>query len=70
MRGVISSIRAERGFGFIRNGGGTEYFFHMTGVAELFADLRIGQVVSFDVESSSKGPRATNVTITIDSPTR
>jgi cold shock CspA family protein len=44
--GTIKRLVRDRGFGFIRDDGGQEWFF---------------QRVSFDEEPSAKGPRAGNI---------
>jgi CspA family cold shock protein len=60
--GTIKRLVRDRGFGFIRDDGGQEWFFHRSGVtAGSFEELREGQRVSFDEESSAKGPRAGNI---------
>ena len=59
--GTIKRIARDKGFGFIRDAGGQEYFFHRSSVQGSFDALSEGQRVSFDEEASSKGPRATNV---------
>ncbi len=62
MTGTIKTL-TERGFGFIAvEGQEKEIFFHssaLVGVA--FADLKAGDVVTFDMEDSDRGPRAVNV---------
>ena len=59
MTGTIKTLRAEKGFGFIRDDGGQEWFFHRSAVeAGEFEQLNEGQRVSFDEEPSQKGPRA------------
>jgi cold shock protein len=59
------SWRTERSnvwFGFIRDDGGQEWFFHRSAVeAGGFEQLNEGQRVSFDEEPSQKGPRAGNI---------
>jgi cold shock protein len=62
--GTIKKVVADRGFGFIAAEDGKEYFFHRDGLqASLdFDRLAIGERVSFEVEQSPKGPRATQVT--------
>ncbi len=62
--GTIKKVVAERGFGFIAAEDGKEYFFHRSGLqAPLdFDTLRGGERVSFEIETSPKGPRATQVT--------
>jgi CspA family cold shock protein len=61
--GTIKKVVADRGFGFIAAEDGKEYFFHRGGlVAPLdFDRLAGGEHVSFEVETSPKGPRAVQV---------
>jgi cold shock protein len=60
-RGTIKRIQRDKGFGFIRDNSGQEYFFHRSAVQGSFDSLSEGQRVSFDEEQSPKGPRAGNV---------
>jgi CspA family cold shock protein len=60
--GTIKRLVRDRGFGFIRDDGGQEWFFHRSSVeAGGFEELNEGQRVSFDEEPSQKGPRAGNI---------
>ncbi len=60
--GTIKRLVRDRGFGFIRDDGGQEWFFHRSAVRDsTFDQLNEGQRVSFEEEPSGKGPRATNV---------
>jgi CspA family cold shock protein len=59
--GSIKRLVRDRGFGFIRDDGGQEWFFHRSSVQGSFDQLNEGQRVSFDEEPSAKGPRAGNV---------
>lgn len=59
--GTIKRLVRDRGFGFIKDDGGQEWFFHRSSVAVNFDDLTEGQRVSFDEEPSQKGPRAGNI---------
>ena len=59
--GTIKRIARDKGFGFIRDASGQEYFFHRSSVQGSFDTLAEGQRVSFDEEDSPKGPRAANV---------
>ena len=59
--GTIKQVHHDKGFGFIRDARGQEFFFHRSAVQGDFEDLRDGQRVSFDEEPSPKGPRAANV---------
>jgi CspA family cold shock protein len=59
--GTIKRIARDKGFGFIRDASGQEYFFHRSAVQGSFDSLTEGQRVNFDEEESPKGPRANNV---------
>src|SRR2546421_10307675 len=59
--GTIKRLVRDRGFGFIRDDGGQEWFFHRSSVQGSFDQLNEGQRVSFEEEPSAKGPRAANV---------
>ena len=60
--GTVKRIMHDKGFGFILDERGQEYFFHRSGVVGgSFEDLDQGQQVSFELEDSPKGPRANNV---------
>ncbi len=61
MNGTIKKVVSDRGFGFVASDDGTEYFFHRSGTEADFDRLQGGEKVTFDVESSPKGPRANNV---------
>jgi cold shock protein len=60
--GTIARLLIDKGFGFIRDEGGIEHFFHRSSVrGAVFELLREGQSVEFQVEDSAKGPRAGDV---------
>jgi CspA family cold shock protein len=61
--GTIKKVVSERGFGFIAAEDSKEYFFHRGGLDRSldFDRLVGGERVEFEVETSPKGPRATNV---------
>jgi CspA family cold shock protein len=59
--GTIKRIARDKGFGFIRDASGQEYFFHRSSVQGSFDSLTEGQRVNFEEEESPKGPRASNV---------
>jgi CspA family cold shock protein len=60
--GTIKRLAREKGFGFIRDDGGQEWFFHRSSLQGVsFDTLQEGQRVNFDEEQSPKGPRAGNV---------
>jgi CspA family cold shock protein len=61
--GTIKKVVADRGFGFITAEDTKEYFFHRNGLDPSidFDRLVGGEKVTFEIESSPKGPRATQV---------
>ena len=63
MTGTIKTI-TDKNFGFIsREGEEKDLFFHandLNGVS--FSELKVGDVVNFDVVDGEKGPSAKNVT--------
>jgi len=62
MTGTIKTL-TDRGFGFIsREGEEKDLFFHskdLSGVT--YEELKVGDVLSFDVVDGEKGPSAKNV---------
>ncbi|MEI6864114.1 MAG: cold shock domain-containing protein [Candidatus Adlerbacteria bacterium] len=62
MTGTIKTL-TDRGFGFIsREGEAKDLFFHskeLQGVT--FDELKVGDMVSFEVAQGEKGPSAVNV---------
>jgi CspA family cold shock protein len=68
MKGIIKKL-TDRGFGFIgAEGQAKDLFFHSKSlVGVMFDDLREGEMVTFDVENSPKGPSAVNVQRASDS---
>jgi CspA family cold shock protein len=62
MTGSIQTLRVEKGFGFIKDDAGKEYFFHRSAVyGEGLENLKEGDGVEFDLGEGPKGPRAENV---------
>jgi CspA family cold shock protein len=61
--GTVKKVVADRGFGFIAAEDGKEYFFHRSGLQSSvdFDRLVGGERVTFEIEASPKGPRATDV---------
>lgn len=56
--GVITKIVKARGFGFLRDGAGTERFFHRNDVSGAdFDTLEVSQPVRFTPDPTSTGPR-------------
>jgi len=71
MQGTVTSLVADRGFGFITDADGREFFFHRSGLqATEFEELAEGLPVEFEVSSQARGnesnerPRAVNVRLT------
>ena len=62
MTGKIRTLRIDKGFGFIKDSAGKDYFFHQSAVyGEGLDALREGDTVEFDAGEGPKGPRAENV---------
>ena len=61
--GTIKRVVKDKGFGFIRDDRGQEYFFHRSSVDGDFMRLVEGQRVAFEEEPSAKGPRAGRVRV-------
>jgi cold shock protein len=62
MTGSIQTLRVEKGFGFIKDDAGKEYFFHRSAVyGEGLENLKEGDGVEFEIGAGPKGPRAENV---------
>ena len=62
MTGTIRTLRVDKGFGFIKDETGHDYFFHQSSIyGEGIADLREGDGVEFEGADSPKGLRAANV---------
>jgi CspA family cold shock protein len=64
MTGKIKTLRADKGFGFIKDDdGGKEYFFHQSAIyGEGIDMLRVGDSVEYSLGADGpKGPRAENV---------
>ncbi len=61
--GTIKKIVSDRGFGFITADDGKDYFFHRDGLDRAldFDRLVGGEKVSFEIEASPRGPRASKV---------
>ena len=61
--GIVKKLVSDRGFGFVTAEDGKDYFFHRDGLDSSldFDRLVGGEKVSFEVESSPRGPRAVKV---------
>jgi len=61
-KGTVKWFNEAKGFGFITRENGSDVFVHYSSVQDNgFKSLSEGQKVSFEVEDSSKGPKAVNV---------
>jgi len=65
MTGTIKNVNHEKGYGFIVDERGIEYFFHRSGleVREGFTHLRHGVRVQFTSVDAPKGPRAEGIIV-------
>ena len=61
--GIVKEYDRRKGFGFISGKDGQDYFVHVSGLREHLKSkgLKIGQGVSFDIDSDIKGDKAVNV---------
>jgi cold shock protein len=61
-KGTVKWFNESKGFGFITPEEGDDVFVHHTSIAGSgFKSLSEGQEVTFDIETTPKGPRAVNV---------
>jgi CspA family cold shock protein len=60
-QGHIKNLVRDRGFGFIRDLTGKEYFFHRSSCYGAYDLMEQGETVEFTPEKSDKGPRAIDV---------
>jgi CspA family cold shock protein len=62
VKGTIARLQVEKGFGFIKDESGKDYFFHRSAIyGEGIDMLREGDSVDFTVGEGPKGPRAETV---------
>ncbi|MEJ2141203.1 MAG: cold-shock protein [Gammaproteobacteria bacterium] len=63
--GIVNWFDKKKGIGFVTNNDGSgDVFVHYSVIAGTgFRNLVEGQTVTFDVENSSLGPLAVNVTV-------
>ncbi|GBE04517.1 MAG TPA: cold-shock protein [Nitrospirae bacterium] len=62
VNGTVKWFNESKGFGFISREEGADVFIHYSSIAgEGFKSLIEGDLVSFEIEDGSKGPKAINV---------
>jgi len=60
--GTVKWFSEKKGYGFIEQDEGDDIFVHHTGINGTgFKTLNEGQRVRFEIEESSRGPKAKNV---------
>jgi CspA family cold shock protein len=63
LQGTVKKWLDFKGYGFIKpDTGGDDIFIHNSDIKGSY-DLKEGQKVEFDVETSYKGPKAVNLTV-------
>jgi CspA family cold shock protein len=63
MQGKVKWFNDQKGYGFIADESGKEYFVHHSAIeGKGFKTLQEGESVSFEVEQGSKGLQAVRVT--------
>ena len=61
MQGTVKFFNTSKGFGFIKSDeDSNEYFVHVSGTNE---EIKENDKVTFELEDSDRGKRATNVSI-------
>ncbi|NLZ80395.1 MAG: cold shock domain-containing protein [Clostridiales bacterium] len=69
-KGIIVTIQALRGFGFIRGEDEQKIFFHASGVINPeFEELKEGNRVEYLEEDSKKGKRAIGIVVIAENKT-
>ncbi|MCM1187911.1 MAG: cold shock domain-containing protein [bacterium] len=61
-KGAVNWFNATKGFGFIADEeSGRDLFVQRSGIVMASGALEAGQIVTFEIEESEKGPQAVNV---------
>ncbi|KIA92454.1 cold-shock protein [Pedobacter kyungheensis] len=58
--GTVKFFNSEKGFGFIKEEGGTEIFVHASGLID---EIRENDTVEYDVQEGKKGLNAVKVRV-------
>ncbi|MCF7926217.1 MAG: cold shock domain-containing protein [Candidatus Izimaplasma sp.] len=62
MTGTVKWFNSEKGFGFITDEEGNDYFVHYSQIQkDGFKTLDEGEAVTFEITETDKGPQAENV---------
>jgi cold shock CspA family protein/ribosome-associated translation inhibitor RaiA len=61
VRGVVTKLFPDAGYGFISTDDGTEVYFHKNAVRDMAFEHMDGRSVSLNIEPGDKGPQATVV---------
>lgn len=63
LEGSIKKVISEKGYGFITTPRG-DVFFHCSALKDInFADVKVGDKVTFEEDQGPKGPRAKDVRV-------
>ncbi|MFH1722437.1 MAG: cold shock domain-containing protein [Candidatus Altiarchaeota archaeon] len=60
VEGTVKFFNTSKSFGFINGDDGTDYFVHVSGIAD-GKSINEGDRVSFDIVEGDRGPKAENV---------
>ena len=70
IQGTVVCDRSDRGFWFIEDGAGTDYFCHYTDIrGHGYRSLDLGQRVEFEPFDGPRGPAARDLTVLEESGT-
>lgn len=62
MLGTVKRFNSKKGFGFVTDENGTDFFFHYSSlVMEGFKTIKAGTKVEFETKSTDKGLQAISI---------